>query len=185
MPSSVNHLGEPEYAGGLHRRLLGLGTFGAQKAGLKCLIGLHRRDDCAYPQQSGYWRKPFIRSSIDIGDAIVRDSSDRPLSMSGRACPLGPEPLNLLRTSQKPRALLLQSTPFNVEPRRPYEFSHRSRKRSLCSTSSAYKKSGRCWLDDCHEEDRGFTRRVNFSIDCQLWKSINTLNARRKCYGRS
>jgi hypothetical protein len=26
MPPSVNHLGEPQYADGLHRRLLGLGT---------------------------------------------------------------------------------------------------------------------------------------------------------------
>jgi hypothetical protein len=46
MPPSVNHLGEPECASGLHRRLPDVGTFGAQKAGLKFLIGLHRSDDC-------------------------------------------------------------------------------------------------------------------------------------------
>jgi hypothetical protein len=40
MPLGVNHLGELECAVGLHCRLPGLGTFGAQKAGLKRLTEL-------------------------------------------------------------------------------------------------------------------------------------------------
>jgi len=108
MPSSVNHLGELQRADGLHCWLPGVGTFGARRAGFPDLNELRRSEDCAYAQQSGYRRKPFILSGIDIGDAIVRDSSNRPLSMSGRTCPPGPVPVNLL--PQKLRALLLQST---------------------------------------------------------------------------
>jgi hypothetical protein len=107
MPSSVNHLGELERADGLHFWLPGLGTFGGKRAGFRDLNELRRSQDCAYAQQSGYRSKPFILPGIDIGDAIVRDSSNRPLSMSGRTCPSGPVPFNLL--PQKLRALLLQS----------------------------------------------------------------------------
>jgi hypothetical protein len=59
------------------------------------------------PNKAAIAEKPFILSGIDIGDAIVRDSSNRPLSMSGRTCPPGPVPFNLL--PQKLRALRLQS----------------------------------------------------------------------------
>jgi hypothetical protein len=44
----------------------------------------------------------FILSGIDIGDAIVRDSSNRPLSMSGRACLSGP--VSYLPAADKPEA---------------------------------------------------------------------------------
>jgi hypothetical protein len=109
MPPSVNHLDEPGCADGLYRWLPGLGTFGAQKAGFESLIGLPRSDDCAYPQQSGYRREPFIRSGIDIGDAIVRNSSNRRFRCQGVLARWA-RIFNLPRTSQKPRALLLQPT---------------------------------------------------------------------------
>jgi hypothetical protein len=38
VPPSVNHLGGPEYANGVHYRLPGLGTFGAPKADFKCRL---------------------------------------------------------------------------------------------------------------------------------------------------
>ncbi|MDX6457415.1 MAG: hypothetical protein QOE55_1112 [Acidobacteriaceae bacterium] len=89
MPLGVNHLDGLKHANRLHRWLPGLGTFGAQRAGFKCRSGLRRNDDCAYPQQSGFVRKAFIRFGIDMGKAIVRDSSNRRFRC--RACsPVGP-----------------------------------------------------------------------------------------------
>jgi hypothetical protein len=35
-----------------------------------------RNDDCEYPQKSRFRRKAFIWSGIDMGEAIVRDSSN-------------------------------------------------------------------------------------------------------------
>jgi hypothetical protein len=174
MPPSVNHLDELGCADGLHSWLPGLGTFGAQKAGFGSLLGLHRSDDCAYPQQSGYRRKPFIRSGIDIGDAIVRDSSNRPLSMSGRTCPSGPVPFNPL--PQKLRALLL---PSNTSHRikEPYEFSRRNRR-------SAQTVFG--WWRHCSQQSSSGRIRTPCKLFPQLLVvEINQRSKRKeKTYGR-
>jgi hypothetical protein len=100
MPLGVNHLDGLEHANRLHRWLPGLGTFGAQGASFKCQSGLRRNDDCAYPQQSEFVRKAFIRFGIDMGKAIVRDSSNRRFRCQGVLACRAPYLFTLLRTSR-------------------------------------------------------------------------------------
>jgi hypothetical protein len=83
IPLGVNHLDRLEHANRLHFRLPGLGTSGAQRAGCRYLLGLRRNEDCAYLQAGELRRKAFIGSGIDIGKAIVRDSSNRRFRSQG------------------------------------------------------------------------------------------------------